>query len=560
MSARRRRRITTIWLVVAAPLVGLAVTVGALGGNTERVTGMWVSARIADDGSARITEVIDYDFGIGLQDRHGIYRDVPGLSDRDADVTVTSDSAPARFLLLTDRIRIGDPDQQVYGRHSYRIEYTLQNVARNGKLAWDAVGTGWQVDLDVVKVEVVAPFALDGVRCVQGAEGSTSPCPMSRPSPGALTARVTKLAPGKGMSVYADTGTRLAAMAPPPAEPADDLGGDRDSGPNPLLPGLLAAASALVVTLTVARVLRILGRERVDGRRVDLETLPLTPTPAPPDGLTPAQGGILLAERVQPQHKVAWLMSTAMDGHLDIDGNEHRPTLTRAAAPVESDDLTVNPVLDRIFAGRDSVTLGSYDPDLKAAWDLLGSRLTWWWDDSGLPDKAADLRHRRVRLTGLVLLALGAVTAVAGGVLSGGTGPAWLPTVAAGAVLAGAGFAMAVRGWELRVRTERGTGLWIGVESFRRYLADAGAQTLDAGQVERYTAWAVALGEIKRWSEAVKRSTVAPRTRSRYYSPALAATLASATAASATAPSSSGSSGGTGSVGGGAGGGGGGSW
>lgn len=299
MSARRRRRITTIWLVVAAPLVGLAVTVGALGGNTERVTGMWVSARIADDGSARITEVIDYDFGIGLQDRHGIYRDVPGLSDHDADVTVTSDSAPAQFLLLTDRIRIGDPDQQVYGRHRYRIEYTLQDVAPNGKLAWDAVGTGWQLDLDVVKVEVAAPFALDGVRCVQGAEGSTSPCPMSRPSPGALTARVT----------------------------------------------------------------------------------------------------------------------------------------------------------------------------------------------------------------------------------------------------------------------ERGTALWIGVESFRRYLADAGAQTFDAGQVELYTAWAVALGEIKRWSEAVKRSTVAPRTRSRYYSPALAATLASATAASATAPSSSSGSSGSGSVGGGSGGGGGGgSW
>jgi Predicted membrane protein (DUF2207) len=148
------------------------VTVGALGGNTERVTGMWVSARIADDGSARITEVIDYDFGIGLQDRHGIYRDVPGLSDHDADVTVTSDSAPAQFLLLTDRIRIGDPDEQVYGRHRYRIEYTLHDVAPDGKLAWDAVGTGWQVDLDVVKVEVVAPFALDGVRCVQGAEGS----------------------------------------------------------------------------------------------------------------------------------------------------------------------------------------------------------------------------------------------------------------------------------------------------------------------------------------------------------------------------------------------------
>ncbi|MEH1126743.1 DUF2207 domain-containing protein [Micromonospora sp. CPCC 206061] len=513
MPARRRRRINTIWLVVAALLVGLAATVGALGGSTERVTRMWVGARIADDGSARITEVIDYDFGVGFEDRHGIYRDVPGLSPDGADVTVTSDSAPAKFLLLADRIRIGDPDQRVYGRHQYRIEYTLKDVAPNGKLAWDAVGTGWQVDADVVKIHVVAPFALDGVRCVQGAEGSISPCPMSRPSPGEVIARVTKLAPGKGVTVYADAGNRLAAMAAPPSESTEALGGDTGTGPNPLLPGLLAAAAALLVTLAVARVLRILGRERVGGRRVELEDLPLTPTPTPPDGLTPAQGGILLAERVQPQHKVAWLMTTALDGHLHIDDDEYRPTLTRAAGPVESDDLAVNPVLDRIFAGRDSVTLGSYHPDLKAAWDLLGSRLTWWWDDSGLPNKDAELRHLRVRLAGFALLALGVVAAIAGGVLSGGIGSSWLPTVVAGAVLAGAGFAMVLRGWELRVRTERGTALWIEVESFRRYLADASryptARTVAAEQVERYTAWAVALGEVERWSEAVKRSTVA---------------------------------------------------
>ncbi|WP_323376861.1 DUF2207 domain-containing protein [Streptomyces sp. RB17] len=46
---------------------------------------MWVGARIAADGSARITEVIDYDFGYPHTARHGIYRDLPDLPfDEDA--------------------------------------------------------------------------------------------------------------------------------------------------------------------------------------------------------------------------------------------------------------------------------------------------------------------------------------------------------------------------------------------------------------------------------------------------------------------------------------------
>ena len=73
----RRRRRDAVRVARAAVVVGLATAVAAGAGDTERVTTLWVGAEIAGDGSARVTEVIDYDFG--SNDRHGVLREVPDL-------------------------------------------------------------------------------------------------------------------------------------------------------------------------------------------------------------------------------------------------------------------------------------------------------------------------------------------------------------------------------------------------------------------------------------------------------------------------------------------------
>src|SRR3546814_10498626 len=92
MRTTRRRRLD-VFLLGAGALAGGAVTViGGVVGDEERVTGMWVGAEVADDGSAALHEVIDYDFGFA-QDKHGIIREIPGLTT-DSKVDVRSDSAP----------------------------------------------------------------------------------------------------------------------------------------------------------------------------------------------------------------------------------------------------------------------------------------------------------------------------------------------------------------------------------------------------------------------------------------------------------------------------------
>ncbi|MGW3494152.1 DUF2207 domain-containing protein [Streptomyces sp. NPDC001020] len=593
MSVRRRRRIGLIWVAVTTLLVGVAATIGALGGNTERVTRMWVSATIGEDGSARITEVIDYDFGAGLEPRHGIYRDVPGLpfGDEEAKVHVSVDSAPVPYDLTgtddwgpdANRIRIGDPGGEVSGVHRYRIQYTLPEAVRHGKLAWDAVGTGWKVELDNVEIHVLTPYDLTGTRCVHGTTGSQQRCDVTEPEPGHLAVHLGSLGPGRGATLYASrAGDAGDAKAPAPAPP---------SGPatasdvvDAWVPGALAAAIALATGLATLWLLRLAGRERIaaDGqeKRVDVEKLKryVTPVSSPPEGLTPAQGGVLLTERPLPQHQVAWLMTAALDGYLDIDDNQHHPTLTRRTpADGTKGDPVVKDVLDHVFPGRDSVTLGAYDPWFRTGWISIGGHLEVWRRDCGLWDPARVSQSLWTRLFGGVAALPATIAVIVGSVFSdNGAGSAWLVVLLAGAVVAGAGLAAAIRGWELEVRTARGTALWLQVQSFRRYLTESAPhqvdEAADAGHLDRYTAWAMALGEIDRWNQAVTGWTAtlaAPRSarhpqRMSLFEPALAVSLIAATAASERAPSSSGSTGSGGGsgggVGGGVGGGGGGSW
>ena len=84
MQTTSRRRLDTALIAGGSLVIGAVALVGAVVGDTERVERLWTSAELADDGSAQITEVIDYNFG-ALSEKHGIFRDVPDLSPEAAD-------------------------------------------------------------------------------------------------------------------------------------------------------------------------------------------------------------------------------------------------------------------------------------------------------------------------------------------------------------------------------------------------------------------------------------------------------------------------------------------
>jgi Predicted membrane protein (DUF2207) len=580
--------------------IGAVSLVGAVAGDTERVERLWTSAELADDGSAQVTEVIDYDFG-ALSEKHGIFRYVWDLSP-EAPITVDSPDAPDAIQVTSEamdgregaRIRIGDPDITVSGRHRYRIDYPLPGVARGTTLDWEAVGVGWEVGIEEAEIHVVAPFELVDATCSTGVTGSQGGCEVREVAPGHLVTTVEGLDAGEGVSIEARTGSDLATPPAPPEPPAT---APDDPGTGLALPAATATAAALLAAGSTGWLVRRAGRERVGAggpadaawagpdastswMRVDEKELEAMATTefAPPAELDPPHGGIVLTEEVRPEHKVAWLIQRAIDGAVDIGGNG--ADAGGAGGPwtpwAGGDDLRLvrtghgtpdaAAILDTAFAGRDEVELGSYDSDFARAWRHLEGQLQAWRETSGMWDPRGGTRKIAARVLGIIGVVVGALGAAGGGALANQRGPAWLVLAAAGGAVAGAGLAAALRAWELRVRTPAGSAAWLRVESFRRFLAESEAyhaeEAAKRGVLREYTAWAVAVGEIDRWQRAVSAASIAPETAGLSYA-YMAPLLLSSTTSAATSPSSSGGGGGGfggGGVGGGAGGGGGGSW
>ncbi|HKH03860.1 MAG TPA: DUF2207 domain-containing protein [Acidimicrobiales bacterium] len=610
MRTPARRRLDMALLGGAGVVVGVSGLVGAVAGNTEQIDAVWTRAVVNDDGSAEVVEVFDYDFGFSTE-RHGIERVIPDLpletpmevtADAPSDVAVSAVAAGTNF-------RIGDPNRTVSGKHRYELTYPLPSIVRDNTLDWDTVGYQWEVDMHEVEAHVVAPFELDDVRCVTGGIRSPEACPdgaLRVVEPGHLVVRLDSLSAGNGLSIEATAGGDLAATPtvpqPPTERPADD-------GTGLLPPFAVALGGALVGAAPASRLVRRAGRERIASggaadvayagrppfapplvppasvghigepvsgppewlppgeRRIDEAELAGLATIefAPPAELRPAQGGVVLRETVQQEHKVAWLVQAAIEGavHIEEDG-DHDPTALVRTGPGTA---ATAPLLDVMFDGRERIELGTYDERFGRGFGEVGQELESWRASSGLWDARADRRRVLVRVLGGVAFVVGGLAVFLGGLLANMSGPAFLALVLAGAVVAGAGAAGVIRGWELRVRTATGSGLWLRVESFRWFLAGSEAHHAEEaarrGVLREYTAWAIALGEIDRWSQAVRAaSATIPYDAGLSYAYLGPALLASSIS-TASAPSSGGSGGGGfggGSVGGGAGGGGGGSW
>ena len=158
------------------------------------------------------------------------------------------------------------------------------------------------------------------------------------------------------------------------------------------------------------------------------------PGSGPPEELTPAQGGILLTESVKDQHKVAWLLSAAVDGYLDIETDGPHPILVRRAPPTAAPpDRQTLALLKQMFGRRDRVPLGCYDPNIAAAWKALGAQLESWRRTCRLWDPAGDRRCRHARWFGGIAALLGLFVALMGGIDANWADSGWQGLVAVGA-------------------------------------------------------------------------------------------------------------------------------
>src|SRR5712692_8176613 len=125
------------------------------------------------DGSLAVTEDIEVNF---VTPHHGIFRDIPVVYDYDQkynrvlqlDMRSVTDASDRPWQYTTSRnganeeIKIGDPNQTLTGRQSYRLTYTVSG-AFNGfpdhdELYWNVTGNQWAAPIAAASATVSTPL------------------------------------------------------------------------------------------------------------------------------------------------------------------------------------------------------------------------------------------------------------------------------------------------------------------------------------------------------------------------------------------------------------------
>jgi hypothetical protein len=164
----------------------------------------------------------------------------------------SSTGAPARVrttrFLHDVQISVGDRHREVRGRQAYVIEYEVGGAftprAGHDELAWDAIGTSWDVPIANAAVRVQAPVPLRHATCRAGAKGATTRCLRDRDGPYAIDFVQNALAPHEGMKIRVRLPKHAIAVQPPRYVPPRWTGD---------WPGTAVLALALAAVPLVAR-------------------------------------------------------------------------------------------------------------------------------------------------------------------------------------------------------------------------------------------------------------------------------------------------------------------
>ena len=572
----------------------------------ERITSYDVVIEIRDDGTLAIVETIDYDFG--STPRHGILRDIPTrLRYDDTDDRVypldvvrvrASDDTPANYEVESveggiTRIRVGDADVEITGRHTYELTYTVE-AALNGfpdhdELYWNAVGTEWSAPIDRATVRVRAPADITQVACFQGYEGSTLPCDRAGFDGTSARFAQTGLGPFSGVTVV--VGLPKGAVPEPVPVLEERWSFGRAFQATPAHRGSQRSARdrrdrrrhrvgvAPRPRPTVPRLAGRPGHGKSHGRGPSRAALGEADASAPvefapPEGMLPGQMGTLIDEQANVLDVSATLVDLAVRGYLVIqeipkEGWFGKPDWRLIRLEKPDDDLLTyeRRLLNGLFRDGNEVTISelknTFAERLKGVQESLYTDAVkrGWFSER--PDK---VRNRWYGIGVLALIgAAGAAFVLAAFTHWGLLG---IPLIL-GAI------AVLLNAKRMPARTATGTAMLRRVRGFRTVIETAEAHMSQWAEKElvftRFLPFAVVFGATDKWAKAFEGLGVQPDT-SWYVSPypfaytrfadSMDGFAVTTGGTIASTPSGSGSSGfsGGGFSGGGGGGGGGGSW
>lgn len=527
-------------LAAVAVAAGLALAIPAAPARAqtpERILDYTVDVRIEAAGALLVAEQIAYDFG--TQERHGIFRDLPVRFryddgyDRVHPVQVLevsgSPGAPDQYTLedvdQTLRIRIGDPDQTISGRHDYTIVYqvegTLNGFVDHDELSWNAIGSHWEVPIEHASVTVHAPAPIGRVACYAGPVGSTRSCGPSETDGRTASFATSGLGPKEGVTVVVGFPTGAVPAPQPILEERWSLARAFSATPGTLA---MAGGVLLAVLLVLGWLFGITGRERRPAGAPASVTAGAVAASAPPEQIRPAQAGLLMDGVVNPMAITATVVDLAVRGYLRIEEDPARedwgqPDDWRLVKRKPADEGLLDyerELLDGLFALRrhrrtkdpEAIWLSELKKNFYDRFKLVRSQLgqdalqRGWFTEQ--PDK---VQQRWVTLGRAVTIVGAALTGLA----------AWLThygLVAIPIMLAGLALLLGAR--RMPRRTPVGAELLRRVNGFRAYLQTAGVDRAGPAQApdqfSPYLPYAIMFGLAEQWTRTFALVGAPPRT------------------------------------------------
>ncbi len=303
--------------IIAVVWVVSFLFAAAVQAESESIDRFVVDIQVKKSAKIIVTERIEYDFG--QNKRHGIYRDIP-LSYKsnwwsrriDLEVlSVTRDGQPEQYSILNRsgyiRIKIGNPDIVISGKHLYKIVYQVKNVFSYQKyfdqLNWNAIGTGWSVPIKQAEVNIYLPEGVSyaSVNCYQGQSGSDIPCFLAQTSDSFIKMQAKgKLSPYEGMTVSLSFAKGVIVE------------------PTLIAKFVSTAKDNVFVFLPVLVLLGMFWLWYRYGRDPQGKGV-IIPRYNPPDNLTPLLVGSLVDERVDGRDFTAGFIYLAQQGFITIE-------------------------------------------------------------------------------------------------------------------------------------------------------------------------------------------------------------------------------------------------
>jgi uncharacterized membrane protein YgcG len=477
--------------------------------SAERVRSWDTEIYLEGEDTFAVVERIRWDFEDAQ--RHGILRDIPFAYGRGhaadyrvgLDVVEVTDAAGAAQRWKTSRsgrllqIRIGDPQRYVSGAVDYVIRYQVRRgvlfFADHDELYWNAIGSELAVPIDRASATVflpagVAPEALQRA-CFTGPFGSVEQaCDVSAGVAALTFTAQRRLAPREGLSLVLGLPKGVVRE---PGRFEKVLARVRD----------YVNAWAVLPLVTLAALIgiwRTQGRDPGRGAALPVRY-------EPPEGLTPAEVGVVLDERVDLVDVNATLLDLAVRGYLRIEEVDTvvfvfmRNRDWRLVKLREGDGLRPHEALlfEKLFAARESVTVSSLRnrfyaqlPALRVAVYDAVSREGRYFPTS--PDRV----RRAWAAAGVAGLAGGAVALVAN---------APPPTAVAVAV---SGALVLLFSRVMPRRTARGRAVYEQILGFREFVTRVDKDRLErmgdqsTARFERILPYALVLGAADSWADA----------------------------------------------------------